>query len=52
MMWVNQILQDKNEDQLDLNLLATSESRGPRKHEVVFTTDVHTVTAFEVDGNP
>lgn len=51
MMWVNQILQDKNEDQLDMNLLATSESRGPRKHEVVFTTDVRAMTACSVDGN-
>lgn len=44
MMWVNHILQGKTEEQLDIDMISDAESRGPRKHEVVFTTDVESLT--------
>lgn len=47
MMWVNHILQGKTEEQFDIDMISDAESRGPRKHEVVFTTDVETLNEIE-----
>lgn len=47
MMWVNHILQGKKEEQFDMDMISDAETRGPRKHEVVFTTDVGSLNWVE-----
>lgn len=44
---MNHILQGKTEEQFDIDMISDAESRGPRKHEVVFTTDVETRNEIE-----